>query len=427
MPHSIVLHRIALLFGCMAAAIGIYYIVNLPTTFTVAVGPAGSEQAAFVNAMARTFSDGRLPVRLTPVVTGGSSESSAALDSRKVDLAVVRSDDPTSNEGLAIAVLHHRAVVLIGRADLGIEKLADLRGKRVVVLLGVTDSSRPLLERIMAHYGIGPADINLSEAPVVEAQAALAAGHAEALVMVSPPAGRRLRQLVTDLVAQNVPLTFIDLPSARAIASRFPDLQYMDVPAGIFGGIPPKPDEPLGSVAITYEIVASRALSDKSAALLTKSLLDIRPRLRRLDGATFAIEAPGLDEVRRYPPHPGAASQINDEQKTFLETYSDHIWLALFGFSLLGSSVAAFFSWLGVQAPHESSVRLHDLPALLARISSAADQADLDEIQDEFDRVVTSSVTDYVNGSLNDDDIDRAAWLTHVQSLIDRRRTALPP
>lgn len=415
-----VFRRIAFLFAALAAGIALYAYLTLPMVLRVAVGPEGSEQARFIDATAKALKDARAPVRFDIVSTAGSPDSSVALDGRRVDLAVLRSDDPTSQDALSVMVLHHRGIVVIGRADRGIATFSDLQDRRVVVAMGTTDSSRDLFERILTHYGIAIAA--LTEATIEDARDQLAAGTADALVLVAPPAGERLRLLVTALTKSEVALSFLDLPSAKAIANRFADLQPMEIPAGIFGGTPPLPPAALDSVAVTYELAATSRLSEKAAAVLTKALLDIRPRLRRAGGAAFAIEAPKLDEPRRFLPHPGTAAQLNDEMKTLLETYSDHIWLALFGFSILGSSVAAFFSWIGVQEPPRSASGMRELPGLLAEIRRADDLRELDRLQEAFDRVVMASVEDYAEGSLSDDDIDRAAWLGHVQGLIDRRR-----
>ncbi len=262
MKNRFLLHRIAAAFGLLAGCIAVYYFATMPITLRVAVGPADSEQTRYMVTISKALQTGREPIRFIPTVTAGSSASAAALEKGEVDLAVVRSDDQTSNAALSIAILHRRSMVIIGRTDLGIKSIGDLVGKNVIVPLGVTDSSRALVERVLAHFGFGVADINITEAPIEDAEKAFVAKQADALIMVSPSAGRRLRELVISLAGQKIPLSFLDLPGAEAIVARFPDLESIEIPAGIFGGIPPRPKEALSSVAITYELVASRKMSD---------------------------------------------------------------------------------------------------------------------------------------------------------------------
>ena len=299
---------------------------------------------------------------------------------------------------------------------------SDLRGKHVLSVQGATDSNKPVVERVLSHLGLGPDDLVLSESSIADAEPALVQKKADALVFVAPPAGTKIRELVTNLAKAKTPLSFIDLPSAGAITARFPYLQSITVPAGVFGGIPARPPENLESVAITYELVASRVMSDRRAAALTKSLQSVRVKNAAADGAPFAIEAPPTDQIRRFMPHAGTKAYLDDDTKTLLETYSDHIWFALFGFSLIGSSVTGLLAWTGLRKPPESAGLLHGLPALIDRVSSARTISELDAVQAEFDKIVATSLREYASGALDEDDSDRPVWLNQMQSLIEHQR-----
>jgi hypothetical protein len=78
MTHSILLRRIVLVFAGLVAGIALYYYLTMATTLRVAVGPVGSEQAIYVNVIGKALKDGRTPVRLVPLITGGSTESRTA-------------------------------------------------------------------------------------------------------------------------------------------------------------------------------------------------------------------------------------------------------------------------------------------------------------------------------------------------------------
>jgi hypothetical protein len=420
--------RLAIFFLLIALGGVGYYFWSVPAVLRVAVGPRDTEQVRFISALAEAFETSSQPFRLIPVIAEDSEAASAALDSGAVKLAVVRSDDLTSSEARSIAILHRRALVILARSDRA-KQFGDLRGKRILSVQGATDSNLPLVERIFSHLGLGPKDASITASDVSAAEAALIGKKADALVFVAPPAGTKLRELVVNLTKAKVPLSFIKVPGTEALVVRFSYLQSMQVPAGVFGGAPPKPPENMESVGITYELVASRSMSDRVAAELTKALQYVRVRKSSHEGATFTIESPPTDEVRRFMPHAGTKAYLDNEAKTWIETYSDYIWLALFGFGLIGSSVTGVLAWIGFRKPAVSVGLVHTLPSLLDRVASAQTHAELDEVQRDFDEVVAASLRDYSGGVLGEEDANRPIWLSQMQLLIEHRRDRinLPP
>ena len=127
------------------------YFVMQPTTLKIAVGPAGSEDARVVQAIAQRLSRDGASVRLRPIVKEATPQSAAALDAGEADLAIVRRDIAMPNAGQAVAILRRNVVVLFvpapqaaakpktvkkggsGKAKT-IEKIEDLAGRRVGVI-----------------------------------------------------------------------------------------------------------------------------------------------------------------------------------------------------------------------------------------------------------------------------------------------------
>ena len=422
------LRTMAAIFTLLALSIAIWFYFSMPRTLRVAVGPAHSEQVRFVQNIARAMIDTRKPFRLDVRIDNGSVEASHALDRRQVDLAVVRSDDPSSVEGRSIAVLQKRSVIVASRRDSGIASLVDLRGRNAAVISGDSDSNLPLIARILAHYEIAPEDAGLREMRPEEITAAMADGKLDAFILVIDPAARLPRRLLTDIMERlKIPLKFSGMPAAEALAFRFKDLISTEIPAGIFGGSPPRPEAALDTVAITYELIASERLSETSASALTRTLLELRTRLRRDQDNSFGIETPPVDVQRRFLPHDGTAALAKDEAQTFLETYSDHIWLALFTLSLLGSSVTGFLGWSSERG-RECETRTFStlLPKLTEQLADAQTAAEVDQVQQEFDALVLQIVAEHNRASPDaPDKPDPTAWITLFARLIERRRAGL--
>ncbi len=73
---------------------------------------------------------------------------------------------------------------IVARADRGISRVADLRGRRVGVLIGTT--VHYFLHVMLIDQGLTETDITLVELPAAEQGPALAAGHVDAVATIAP-------------------------------------------------------------------------------------------------------------------------------------------------------------------------------------------------------------------------------------------------
>src|SRR5262245_52364282 len=182
MNRHLTMRRVALVLGALCVALVLWYWLVRPTTLTIAVGPAGSAHVAYVETIAKVLRETRQPFRLKVVRVEGVEEASRQLDAGKVDLAVVRSDDPTSNDARSIVLIHRRSLVLIARKEAEIETIRDLEEKKTGLLVSDSDSFRPLIKLIMSHYEINADEMALVDIPWAEAPAALASKRVDALL-----------------------------------------------------------------------------------------------------------------------------------------------------------------------------------------------------------------------------------------------------
>jgi len=427
--QQLVLRWVAAILGMAAVGLLIWLVSNQPRTLKIAVGPDGSQQMIFMRSLARAMIETRQPFRLKIVPRSDSISAAKALDAGEVQLALVRSDDTTSVEARSVVVVQKRHVLVVARADSGYTDISSLMGRPVGVVRGGSDDNRMLVRRILQHYAVGEdseADgIDLRELSFSQAGAALTSGQVEALVFVAWP-GQRIRRLIAEIVErEKIPLVFTGVPAPDALAFRYRDLEASELPPGVLGGSPPRPVAALATVAITYEIAAGETTPESTITGLAAALLEARTRLRRVDDNAFAVETPPVDEQRRYMPHAGVVALVNDEAQTFLETYSDYIWLGLFGLSILGSSITGFLAWAGLrEAPPGKSLGLR-LAGLVERLDSARTLAQVDAVEAEFEGLVKTMIVDYGNGGLDMREDDPSPWITLFTRLVDKKRAAL--
>jgi TRAP-type uncharacterized transport system substrate-binding protein len=392
---------------------------RLPVTLSLSVGPPNSPILAYAGEIAAALDESRQPLRLKLRVTDGSVTSSILLDERKTDLAIVRSDDETSKFARSIVLLQKQTLFAIARippkesarkspasqstrqstpaanktvtSQLAAAKPAPAAGDtptekptekpdaddeadaNSAVLLGLFGKMKdgslkggllsrrgandlPIVTEALEHYGIPVASGALKRYNRKAAEAAFQSGNLDFLIILAHPSEPNIRSLVrTSRKALGKSFVLAAPPGAKGLAYQLKHLELSTLPAGVFGGNPPLPKSDLESVAITHEIVATTKVNDRTAALLTKILTDLRTQLRGSDDGEFTVELPTTADARRYLPHPGTVAQINGDSKTFLDTYSDLIWLALFGVGLAGSAISSLMSWLGLGKKTQST------------------------------------------------------------------------
>ncbi len=427
MKGQLALRRIALVMAAMCVVLAGWYLWLRPTTLRIAVGPEKSSQREYIENIARLMKETKQPFRLKIVTVAGTTEASDALDNGKADIAVVRSDDLTSKDARSIVIIHKRAVVLVAREDTGIKTLRDVNGKKIAISMADSDSFKGILERILSHYDIDDDDVTLTEMPRANIAEALAEKRIDGFVMVTNPASKVNRVLLSEIVGEReIAIVMSGAPAHEALAFRFKELQTFEVPEGVFGGNPQLPEEDVNTVAITYEIAATSRLSERDATALTKSLMELRPRLRVSGESTYSVETPPVDEPRGIVPHSGTAAVVNNEVKTWLDTYSEYLWLGMFALGIVGSGIAAVMSWAGLSKEGPADVLSGKMRGLAARLEAAETTREVDAVQGDFDDLMLEIMRDQGLPNLQQDgQPDPSAWLHTFAGLIVRRRTLI--
>jgi len=424
MDRRLLLRRLAFVFGAIGVVLLAWYTFALPKTLRVAVGPPDSAQHRFMLAIARALKDTQQSYKLEVIPVQNSVAAATALDRHKVDLAVLRSDDSSSNEARALAIIQRRQIVVLARNGSDIASVGHLKGRSVALVNIGAESNRAIFDAILAHYEVAPHELTVQE---IEMASVPAAPRHDAYVILDNPASD-LPRFVMDLLAKQSgqPVTLVGMTGPEGLALRMREVGKSSIPAGAFGGTPPVPAEAVSTVAVTYELVATTDLSQTDGNQLLSAMLEARTRVRRLlPRTTFDLEAPPTEEQRRFLPHAGAAAFAKDEDaESFLETYSDQIWLALFGLSIVGSTIAGFLGWTGQSDPRPTNGNGVEerLRGLAARIEAAEDAETIETIRIELDDIALALLKDGggANGGIGDG--DAALWLSTLSAVIERRR-----
>ena len=129
----LVLVTVALTFMAVVTANDWY---RAQTVITMAVGPEGSPEYRFALKLGEALQQSHASIRLRIESQETRTQALTRFAHHEVDLAILRTDDrKIPVNARALAVLEHEAVLLIGAKRAKLNSLADIQGKKVVVVV----------------------------------------------------------------------------------------------------------------------------------------------------------------------------------------------------------------------------------------------------------------------------------------------------
>ena len=426
--------RIVSLLGVVLICTGVglfgYRWYNRPVTLTVAIGSIDGEGAKAMSAIASQLVTDGAPVRLKVIDTGTSVESGKQFAAGAVDLAAVRGDVGDLSQAQAIVVLSHLAVLLIAPPGSSIDSIDKLRGHIVGVLGG--EANARIVDVLNNSYNLARNKTVFKNLSLEEARQAVQSKQVSVLLVVIPLTEKYLT-LVKGFFQQGsraVPV-LIPIDSAAAIADANRAYESFDVPKGTMRGSPPVPDDDLTTLRTSLYLVAKKSLDNDVASNLAQNILKVRRELLR-DNPLFAqIAAPSIEQDAYLPVHPGALALYNGTTQSFIDEYSNYIYLGPMILGGIASVLAAAWKFLGIGQPEFREGPLDTLYGLARRIRGVNSESELSSIEEEIDNILKAERHRAEAG--NEDAVDAATLnvVAHrLENLIHDRRAmiaAKPP
>jgi TRAP transporter TAXI family solute receptor len=412
--------------AAIALAVAAWYRLSQPTVLTVAVGPAGFDDADLISAFARKFVAGGSPVRLSIVASTGPAEALERFKKGEAQLAVLRSDTEGSEQAEAVAILHTDPVVIVAPAKSGIESFSELKGKTIGVV-GPPGANDSLLRTLRRHYGALGETKALPAAPL-EIATAIRARAVDALLFVAPTTrGVKLGESWASVrSASQRKLAFVALDEAEALAASNPAYEAGEIEAGQFGGSPTLPEESVTTITVATYLVANRRVSSASITALTRALFQERQAVSGEAPIASLIKAASTDKDAVYPLHPGAKAYYEGEETTLMEKYGDWLFYGPMLLGALSSGLLVVLRFLGFRDDREQATLLARIREVIDAVKQAQTPADLDAIRASVDAAVERLAERAERG---DFDEQRTAVLSlavnYIDHLISERRAFL--
>ena len=396
-----------------------------PTTLTVAVGSLDGEASRLVTAIARKLTQSNAPVRFGIIETGSALEAANTFASGKADLAVVRGDVGDLSQAQAVAIVAHAVALLVAPPGSPVTDLAELKRATVGVIGG--DINRKIVKALTDEYDLGRANVTFRDLPPAEARKALEAKEVRAILIVVPLAEKYLA-MIRGLFVQNAKTApvLIAIEQAAAIAGKERAFESFDVPKGTLRGAPPVPADDLTTLRTSFYLVARKKLGNDLVTSLAESVMNARRDLLPELPILSQVAAPDTDADAYLPVHPGAAAFYNGTQESFLDKWGNIIFLAPMIAGALASVLAAGWKFLRAGTPLTREEALDALYALGRRIRVSSNQAELDEIEKEIDRVLQTQRVRQATGEEEAREVVALNVAAHrLENLIHDRRLVL--
>jgi TRAP-type uncharacterized transport system substrate-binding protein len=402
--------RIVMVSGALLLAIGAGLFAYLwyirPVTLTAAVGSLDGEADKVLSAIASRLTATSAPVRLRIVNQSGALEAANAFSSGKVDLAVVRGDAGDLSQAQAVLVLAHVVVLIVAPPASPLTGVASLKGRRVGVVGG--EINRSVVDALRQQYDLDRANVKFKDVSLLEARQAVDARSVDALLLVIPLAPKYL-SLARSLFPQNpksLPV-LIPIESADAIAESHRAYESFDVPKGTLRGSPAVPDDDLTTLRVSFYLVAQKKLNADTIADLTRSLLAARRDLIGELPVLAQVTAPDTDPDAFLPVHAGASEYFNGTQESFLDEWSNAIYLTPMILGGVASILAAAWRFIGLQTPKPGESALDALYALARRVRKAQHEDELSDIENRIDDILSDQRLKIASGDEDAADMAR--------------------
>ena len=134
-------------------------------------------------------------------------------------------------------------------------------------------------------------------------------------------------------------------------------------------------------------------MSELTVTAFTKQLFAIRHSLQKEFPGVANIQVPDTDRAVAIPAHPGAAAYIDGNERTFLERYSNFMWLGLMVLSGLASGGPWLRSYLHRDERVHNTARRNRLVDMIAVVRQSGSLAELDQMQKEADEILRDTLS----------------------------------
>jgi hypothetical protein len=196
------------------------------------------------------------------------------------------------------------------------------------------------------------------------------------------------------------------IDESKALARRNPGISEETLATGMLSSAPAIPDDDLNTIGLQWLLVAQSRMSTTTAGDLARAIYEDKTELALADGFASKIEPADTDKDAFIIAHQGAAEYINDDTKSFMDRYSDLLYLGAGVLSIIGSIFAGIYTKVTRIAPEKASELATAILEIGERIQHANSLDSLQALQDELEAILRGAVIGLRDGTISTDGLD---------------------
>ena len=373
-------------------------------TLIFAVGEANGLEARFAARLATVLKNNTSRLQLKIVPSGDNAKALAQFDRRDANLAILRTDGKIPPRARTVAILDHDVMLLLSPGGKKIKTIADLKKKKIAVL-AESESSAAFVRTVLEVSESPDAATRVQMAPPGSTPDKLFASGYGAVVAVTH-ASRIMKDKSYEQLAKRGAFALNAIDSAKAIARKYPAISEETIATGMLSASPPIPDDETDTIGLQWLLVAHSKLSTTTVSDLARIIYENKAELALDDGFASKIEPAATDKDAFIVAHTGAAEYINDDTKSFMDRYSDMMYLGAGALSIIGSIFVAIYAKITRIAPEKASELATAILDVGERVEYAKSLDALDELQDELEGILRGVVIGLRDGTISGDGLD---------------------
>ena len=374
-------------------------------TLTFAVGAPNSEEAQFAAKLAAVLKNIHSRLRLKILPNPDNAKAVAQFDRREADLAILRTDAKLPQRARAIAILEHDLVLLLSPGNKKIKSFDELKKQKKIAVLAESDTSATFIRNIFDFAESPETAAKVQMAPPGSTPDKLFSSGFGAVIVVSH-ATHVMQDKSYEQLAKKGAFTLNAIDSAKALARKIPSITAETIEGGMLSSSPEVPDDDVDTIGLEWLLIAQAHVSTSTATDLARIVYENKSELSLDNGFASRIEAAETEKNAYVMAHPGAAEYINDDVKTFMDKYSDMMYLGAGALSIIGSIFAAIYTKITRVCPEKASGLATAILMVGERIEHARTMDQLEEVQDELEKILRGVIVGLRDGTISSDGLE---------------------
>jgi TRAP-type uncharacterized transport system substrate-binding protein len=374
-------------------------------TLTFAVGKADSTEARFATRLAVMLKNASSRLHIKIVTNTDSTKALTQFHRKDADLAVLRTDARIPPRARALAILEHDVLLLMSPGSKKIASLAELKKKKIAVLAD-GDANAAFVRHILDIPDGPDAASKVQMAPPNSTLDKLLTSGGYGAVIAIAHASSIVKDKTFEQYAKRGAFTLNAIDESKALIRRNPGISEETLATGTLSSAPLLPDDDLDTVGLQWLLVAQSRMSPNTAGELARTIYENKSELALENGFASKIEPADVDKNAFIVAHQGVAEYINDTGKSFLERYSDLLYLAVATLGIIGSIFAGLYTKVTRIAPEKASELATAILDIGERTANATTMEAVDKLQDELETILRSVVIGLRDGTISSDGLD---------------------